>query len=62
MVSKVAASNPLSERQDQFLQGRGSKRDPGQIQDKNLGTIRRAEPRSPMIAIEGRTFSILEQL
>ena len=35
--SMLAASNSLSERQDQFLQGRGSKREPRQIQDKNLG-------------------------
>ena len=41
--SILAASNSLGERQDQFLQGRGSERDSRQIQDKNLRTIRKVE-------------------
>ena len=38
-----AASNSLGERQDQFLQSRGSERDSRQIQHKNLRTVSRVE-------------------
>ena len=58
--SMLAASNSLGERQDQFLQARGSECDSRQIQDKNLRAINMFELCRYMTASECRELPILE--
>ena len=41
--SVLAATNTLGEREDQFLQSRGSERDSRQVEDKNLRIIKTVE-------------------